>query len=45
MASMSAILSTVARYSIPFGVVWYCLREGLCVQAARSINCEMYSLA
>lgn len=26
-ASLSAILSTVARYSIPFGVVRYCLRE------------------
>jgi hypothetical protein len=35
-ASLSAILSTVVRYSIPFGVVRYCLRERLYVQAARS---------
>jgi hypothetical protein len=39
-ASLSAVLSTVVRYSIPFGVVRYCLRERererLYVQAARS---------
>lgn len=44
-ASLSAILSTVARYSIPFEVVRYCLRDSVSKQPTLFINCEMYSLA
>lgn len=33
-ASLSAILSTVVRYSIPFGVVRYCLRDSMSKQPA-----------